>query len=388
MNSISQYFTLEKVLIYVVIAAVLITFGFIFYLFVLHFTKSIEVSSPVGGENWEIGKTYEITWKSSGVDKVGIVLFKGQEPKWIAKDVIAKLGRFEWKVYPGQPYGDDNWIAVFEYPWKKGNKVAYSDGAFAVVFPELGSCDNLAIENGWPFLPSDYPNLRKVFITRQGFKGNLGGLDGADKKCQEEATSRGFQGKWHAFLGGDSEQELTVKRMQQTPRKTEGVFVEADAAATLIRGATCHRLLGKNINEFFDKLSSLVIIDQGKLSAGFLNDLKNVWLGRVDGSSPENCTTIASVIKEPNRPLAEKYSFTTTCQNWTKDTKLSDGYPVPFGVSKPPFPRCYTKEGKATDAVGVGALVTGLTGGANNVNAFETQGGYCDTARKLICIEE
>jgi len=389
MNSISQYFTLEKVLIYVVIAAVLITFGFIFYLFVLNFTKNVEVLTPTGGENWEIGQTYEITWKSRGVETVGIVLFKGTEPRWIAKDVIAKLGRFEWKIYPGQQYGDDYWIAVFEYPWKKGNEIAYSDGAFAVVFPELGSCDNLAIENEWPFLPSDYPNLRKVFTTNQAFKGNLGGLDGADKKCQEEATSRGFEGEWHAFLGGDGEQELAVKRMQQTPRKTDGVFVEADISATLIRGATCHRLLGKNLNDFFDKLSDLVIINQEKFSSGFLNNLKNVWLGRIDEGSSENCATIASVIKDANRPLAEKYSFTTTCQNWTKENKLADGYPVPFGVSKPPFPRCYTKEGKATDAVGIGALASGLTGGARNVDSFEAyQGKYCDTPQKLLCVEE
>jgi hypothetical protein len=231
--------------------------------------------------------------------------------------------------------------------------------------------------------------LRRVFTTKQAFKGNLGGLDGADKKCQEEATSRGFQGKWHAFLGGDGEQELAVKRMQQTPRKTDGVFVEADVSATLIRGATCHRLLGKNLNDFFDKLSDLVIINQEKFNSGFLNDLKNVWLGRIDEGSSENCTTIASVIRDANRPLAEKYSFTTTCQNWTKENKLADGYPVPFGVSKPAFPRCYTKEGKATDAVGIGALASGLTGGARNVDSFEAyQGKYCDTPQKLLCVEE
>ena len=69
-----EKFTLEKVLIYTLIAAALITFGFIAYLVVSHFTKSIQITSPLGGENWEIKRTHEITWKASGIEKVGIVL--------------------------------------------------------------------------------------------------------------------------------------------------------------------------------------------------------------------------------------------------------------------------------------------------------------------------
>ena len=146
-SSISEKFTLEKSLVYVAVAAILIVFGFIFYLFFGQLTKSIQILAPNGGEEWEIGQSYEVNWEAEGVEKVGIVLFKGIEPKWIARDVNAALEKYEWKIYPGQEYGDDYWIAVSEYPWQKGNKIDYSDGAFAVTYPELASCDGLSIES-------------------------------------------------------------------------------------------------------------------------------------------------------------------------------------------------------------------------------------------------
>lgn len=371
------------------IAAVVVTFAFIFYLFSLQIQKSIKITSPLGGEEWTIGDTYQVTWKSKGVDKVGIVLFYGEEAKWIAKDVNAGAGSFEWKIYPGQQYGDNYWIAVFEYPWRKGNKIAYSDGAFAVTFPELASCDTASIQAEWPFIPNDLPNLRRVFITEDSYRGDLGGFEGADQKCQAEAQKQGFSGTWRAFLGGDSDQDMAVARINGTPRKSEGVFIEAKPVATLLRGATCHRLLGKNFSEFVEKFSAPSVINQEKLENDFFQNLSSVWMGRLDNKSKKNCTDIATALLNPYKPLQEKYSLTTTCQNWTKSALNVDGYPVQVGQPKPAFPTCYTPEGKSTDAVVLGGLAIGLTGGGTDSNAFTPyQGKSCDTAQKLICIEE
>ena len=33
-------------------------------------TESITITSPNGGEQWEAGKTYDITWESTGVEKI------------------------------------------------------------------------------------------------------------------------------------------------------------------------------------------------------------------------------------------------------------------------------------------------------------------------------
>lgn len=387
-NSILEKFTIEKNLIYVLIAAVVIVFGFIFYLILGQFSKSVEVLTPNGGEEWEIGQTYEITWKSRGIERVGIVLFKENEPKWIAKNVSAKLERYEWKIYPGQEYRDGYWIAVFEYPWQKGNEIDYSSGSFAITFSELISCDALSTENERPYLPSDLPDLRRVFITQEQYTGNLEGSEGADEKCQQEAEERGFGGKWHAFLGGDSDEDLAVERLKRTPRGTEGVFIMAPPAAILIRGATCHRLLAKDFDEFLAIFSNLLIINEEKLEAVFLEDLKNIWLGRVDEKSKKNCIPILSVLGDSYLSLAEKYSFTSTCQNWTKENKLVDGYPVPKGQPKPSFPTCYTPTGEFTDSVALGGLSSGLTNGGKDTIFTPYQGKHCDTRQKLLCIEE
>lgn len=376
--------TLEKTLIYILIFAVLAVFGFIFYLFMGQFAKSIKVTSPIGGEEWGTGQTYKIAWKTRGVSRVGIALFKGQEVKWIAKDVPAGAGSYDWKIYPGQPYGDDYWVAVFEYPWRKGSKIAYSDSAFAIIYPEASSCDIISLQDEWPYMPSDLPQLRKVFVTNEAYSGNLEGFEGADKICQQEAQVFGLEGTWRAFIGGDSEQETAVVRMGATPRKTDGVFVEAGPAAVLLRGATCHRLLGKDFDQFLAKFSESSEVVSEKIKGEFFANFSNIWLGRLDQRSAKNCTSIALVLTDPYRPLAEKYSLTTTCQNWTQDRAFVQGYPVPAGAPKPAFPTCYTPEGRLTDA----AVVAGLSMGVSGGSFTPYEGKTCDTRQHLLCIEE
>jgi inhibitor of cysteine peptidase len=86
--------------------------------------KSITVISPNGGEQWQIGKTYDITWKATGIDKVNIYLdeveleggigseiacsqasycaFQYCEPcnfeKKIASNISASLGKYSWTI--------------------------------------------------------------------------------------------------------------------------------------------------------------------------------------------------------------------------------------------------------------------------------------------------
>ncbi len=383
-TSFIDKFTIERNLLYIIIAAVLIVFGFVFYLFYSHFTKNIEVLSPNGREEWRIGESYRIKWDSRGIDRVGIVLFKGAEPKWIAKNVAAGNEEYEWRIHAGQDYRDDYWIAVFEYPWQEGNVIDYSDGAFAVVFPEFATCDGVSLQSEWPYIPSDYPNLRRVFITEEKYHGNLGGLTEADKKCQTEAGNLGYDGEWMAFIGGDSDQETALERVRNTEKGTEGIFVEAQAEAVLLRGDTCHRLLGKNLTEFLEKFSAGKEMNQKSLSETFYQKFGEVWLGRVSAQSKKNCEIVDSVASDPYVNLAEKYTFTATCQNWTRSEKFVEGYPVPIGASKPVFPTCYTPQGKSTDAVASGALGLGQT-----VTKFTPfQGKYCNSQQRLICIEK
>ncbi len=388
--SVFEKFSAEKSLIYILVVAVVIVFVFVFYLFFFHGASSIQLLSPNGGEELEIGQTYQIAWKAKGIEKIGIVLFNEKEAKWVAKNVDAKKGEYDWKIYPGQKCGDGYWIAVFEYPWRQDNKVSYSGEAFAVTYSESWSCDDLSIEKEWPYIPSDSPDLRKVFITKNVYTGNLDGLEGADKKCQDEAESRGFEGKWRAFIGGDGDQETAIERMKKTPRGAEGVFIDAEPSAELARTATCHRLLGKNLQEFLAKFSNSLSINQEKIDKEFLRDLSDIWLGRVNDNSKKNCIPIFKLLSGSYAPLAEKYTFTTTCQNWTQENRLVNGYPVSEETASSSFSTCYTPEGKFTDAVALGGLSSGLTGGESEATNYFTlyQGKSCATEQKLLCIEE
>jgi hypothetical protein len=381
-GSITDKFTAERSLLYLIVGGILIALVVIFYFFFVSGKKGIEITSPNGAEKWEIGQSYEITWEAKKISKVGIVLFSQSETKWIAKNIDASSGKYEWKIYPGQQYGDGFWIAVFEYPWKEKNEADYSNGPFVITYPEMANCDSLSFENEWLFLPSNFPGIRKVFITEQSYNGNLEGLDGADKKCQQEAENLGFQGNWRAFIGGEGDEESAVKRLEKTSRGTDGIFVEAKASAVLIRGDTCHRLLAKDFNQFLLRFSNSLAINSDKFSQEFLEKMDNIWLGRVNANSKKNCILITSA--SAYRDLAEKYSYTTTCQNWTQEGSLVQGYPVSVGEN-PTFPTCYTGSGVATDAVALAGFSSALTG--DSKFTFN-EGKYCDTKQYLLCLED
>lgn len=380
--------TIEKSLIYLIIFAVVVVFGFIFYLFFSAFSKNITLTSPVGGEKWEIGQTYKIEWKANGISSVGIVLFKGKEATWIKKNIPAVLGKYEWTIEPGQAYGDDYWISVFEYPYRKDSKIAYSDGAFVITYPELANCDNLMVDSGGTFLPGDYPNIRKMFLTEKAYSGNLGGFEGADKICAEEAKSLGLTTTYHAFLGGDSDDLVATERIKSTPRRDQGVFVEAKPEVSLIRGVGCHRLVGKNFGELITVFKKYFVLNKEKIDDAFLKGLKDVWLGRIDSQAKLNCVPIASVVNDAYTASQEKYSYTTTCQNWTTETKFATGYTTPQDLKSGSFPNCYSASGQSTRAVVMGALSLGTTGTGLNEMYTPYLGKYCKDPQKLLCIEE
>ena len=71
----------------------------------------IKVISPNGGEEWMIGKTYEIKWESRGLEKVTIDLYgpiPGQRPfsKQIATGVSASFGAYSWTLSEDIPSGN------------------------------------------------------------------------------------------------------------------------------------------------------------------------------------------------------------------------------------------------------------------------------------------
>ncbi|MDD5146121.1 MAG: Ser-Thr-rich GPI-anchored membrane family protein [Candidatus Pacebacteria bacterium] len=386
-ESIFEKLKIEKALILIIIGAIFVVFIFFFYLFYGYSSKKLEIVAPLGGESWEIGETYTIKWKSRGVDRVGIVLFNGEKPEWIAENISASSGEYEWRIQPGHEYGSNFWIAVFEHPWRNKNEISYSLGSFSIVYPELSNCDFLSIQNEWPFLASDAPNVRRVFITDEEYIGNLGGLEGADEKCQTSAEKKGYGGQWIALIGGESPENTIVKRMESTLSGLGGVFVEADSGAVLLRGATCHRLLGSSFDELLAKFSAWEAINKNVLSDNFLKKMGKVWLGRINESSLKNCLPIDSTFEYSYSILAERYSYTTTCQNWTQGTTYAGNYQRGM-ILDDSFPYCYTPTGEFTYVGALGGLSSALKGERGNGIFYNNIGKSCSTRQYLVCVEQ
>lgn len=362
LDAIKEKFSIERGLFVLLITGMLVVFGIIFYLFFGYASKKVEVIYPKEKESLAVGKTYEIKWNARGTDKVGIVLFDGQNPEWIAKDVSAGQGKYKWTIPADHKRGSNFWIAIFGYPWSKGSKIDYSNQPFSIIYPQNFSCDELSVEKEWPYLENNFPGARRVFLTADSFNGNLDGFEGANKKCQDAAKLRGYEGNWIAFLGGDKDEETATSRLEQTTKKLTGVFIDAGSSGELVNGNTCHRLLGKGLNEFIARLSSLVLF----------GDNKSIWLGRLNDKTKRICIDVGS---SSYLSLKEKYSFTTTCQNWTQGGRLVPGYAEGVKLDNS-FSSCYTLKGEFTYALALGGLdVAGKS-------------AYCNDQQKLVCIED
>ncbi len=274
--------------------------------------------------------------------------------------------------------------------------------------PKFFSCAQLSIENQWPFIPSDYPNIKKVFITQGEYDGNLGGLEGADKVCQKEAEKMGLAGNFKALLGDEN---FSAKERLNL----EGIFVEAQgvllpqgeivpnyfwesfkrfiqkapalqaqkepylSAHKYLEGVFsqfiekwnkqqeikyCHRLLGKDFEHFFENLKKSYPISEERLGKLFAKRLREgVWLGRIEEETRKECVEIPK----------KGYSFTTTCQNWSSNEVITEKEKV-----------CYDGKGNKIKAIFIGGFAL--------IFQEETPtlefGQKCKTPLRLICIEQ
>lgn len=75
---------------------------------------------------------------------------------------------------------------------------------------EVGDLIDLAIEE---HLAEEHPKI--VFVTSDTYSGDLGGLGGADVKCQDLAIEAGLLGTFKAWISGSSASEEARDRMSQ-----------------------------------------------------------------------------------------------------------------------------------------------------------------------------
>jgi hypothetical protein len=106
----------------------------------------------------------------------------------------------------------------------------------------LVGCDNMVIapENEDP-VDADAPALdarprigpaedvRRVFVTSITYGGDLGGVSGADARCDAVAVSAGIDGTWHAWLGASDASPASRLEHADVPyERLDGVRIADD----------------------------------------------------------------------------------------------------------------------------------------------------------------
>lgn len=343
--------------------AALLILGIILLVNFVFSVKRIEIFP--GAMSFQAGENYEIKWSAANVGRVGIVLFGGDQPQWIVHNYPASAGRYLWQSDPYQRAGAEYRFAVFEYPWKKGNAIAYSPALINIIGQKYVSCDSYSVEQNWIHLPSKHPGILRTFVTSNAYSGDLDGIDGADEKCNQEARRMGYEGTYIALLGSDdkSARERVAK---------DGIFVEAGAVGKSVEGRACHRYLAENIQKLLEKTGLSKETAQLQFSGGFAQGFGNLWLGRMTAAIGVKCLSLGTS-KE-----GMMFSNSYTCQNWTVGKRLISN------VADANLTRCYDFEGKNLTANYYGAATI----------TIGDQGGYaigaatCDTKRRLLCIEQ
>ena len=81
-----------------------------------------------------------------------------------------------------------------------------------------------------------------VFVTSDTYDGDLGGLVGADAKCQALADAAGLDGTFRAWLSDDAESPSTRFTQSTDPYWLVDGTVVADSWADLIHGSIAHAI--------------------------------------------------------------------------------------------------------------------------------------------------
>ena len=91
---------------------------------------SITVTSPNGGEDWEVGSSHNITWTSAGINNVIIEYSTDNGAEWIPIDTVSAIGgRFNWTVPDTL---SDSCLVQISGNDSPGDPSDVSDGVFSI----------------------------------------------------------------------------------------------------------------------------------------------------------------------------------------------------------------------------------------------------------------
>lgn len=157
-------------------------------------TPRVRIIYPNGGNTqlFRAGQTLRITWEAANVVScsVGYKIFANN---WELATVDLNKGYYDWTI----DLSDHDFL-IENQPVKIMMACQKDLGGDAGVIDESDNFFTVAIPN----LTRDF---KLLFTTKTYYDGNLGGLSGADSKCQQSAESAGLGGlSWKAWLSDNS----------------------------------------------------------------------------------------------------------------------------------------------------------------------------------------
>jgi cysteine-rich repeat protein len=93
------------------------------------------------------------------------------------------------------------------------------------VYAGFEMCDDGNMNDGDGCTNACMVNARRVFVSSSEYQGNLGGIAGADGKCQTLANGAGLGGTWMAWITTGSSSTSPENRF---PTKSAGPYVKVD----------------------------------------------------------------------------------------------------------------------------------------------------------------
>lgn len=139
-----------------------------------------------------------------------------------------------------------------------------------------------------------------MFITSQSYNGNLGGLSGADAKCQELAVAANLPGTYKAWLSSSTVSARECLSFKPVP------YVRPDGVVVVASGP----------GDFYETDTNA-----GDLNVAIEIDEK----GGLHNNDPVWTNTFAGLIVETNSPF--------TCQDWQSSANPNNQGVGPIGDS-------------------------------------------------------
>ncbi|MFH1423454.1 MAG: hypothetical protein ABIG29_00670 [Candidatus Nealsonbacteria bacterium] len=167
------------------------------------------------------------------------------------------------------------------------------------------ACAKLTIETNKIYVPITFPDpyFKRFFVSSGAWNGNLGGLTGADAKCQAEG---GNGVTWKALLGDTA--TIGISRIN------DGVFV--NPTPVISEGVACYEVYAKNIDKLIDNFPIKFSVPP-RVWAQSLKTLTSAYcsMGTAGACPNSGCEGAVGTCVNGYQSL-----YFNACKNWTYGT--------------------------------------------------------------------